>query len=176
MPTRRRTKVMLALSSACWLEFSNGSLIVQLLRKIASGERDAYDELLHQACHQFSVEPVACAVVPHLIEFAARAAPTERFQPLLIIGHVVAGLNSFPDSAEMLPDNLRKDFEIALSRAIPLTTDALNHRNWDAYDTHQLIGVLAALHGRTDLATLLFLSSADLSCPACAEEIQFRDQ
>ena len=108
---------MLDLQSPRWAEL-NGAVAAQLIQQVRDGDEDAYAELYHQACHQFTVAPAAYAVVPHLADLAANTA-SKQLWPLITIGSVVAARAAHPKTSPAIPNDLRVDYERAVSAALP---------------------------------------------------------
>ncbi len=174
---------MLALDSPRWatLRGSSGltsALAHRLLREIWDGTGSDWAELYHQVCHQVSVGEVAYAVVPHLIEIAARLPIRERLWPLDIAGIVAACCAAFPSRTPPIPEDLRADYEAAARPALLMATAALNEKGWGRGEVVELLGVVAAFQGHCDLAIHLLLNAdghGDLNCPSCGEYIRWRE-
>jgi hypothetical protein len=166
---------MLPLDSPRWATLRScggtGALAARLLR---DGPAADFGELLHQACHQFTVDEVAYAVVPHAVALAGMLPPAERVEPLVIAGAVAACRAAHPDQSPPVPDDLRADFERALADALPLAADALGRCGWEAQQGLELLAAVAALQGRGELALHLFLcgSGGELGCPSCGERLR----
>jgi hypothetical protein len=174
---------MLALDSPRWrvLKASpgfTGELAVRLLREIRDGTGSDWAELYHQCCHQLDVGEVAYAVVPHAVAIAGRAPKQDQVWPLVIAGTVAACRAAFPSCTPPVPDDLRAAYEESARPALLLATEALRAQDWRPWQVIQLLGVVAALQGRCDLAIHLFLhggSDSDLHCPECGEYIRWRE-
>ena len=154
-----------------------GALTAQLLRQVIEGDLNAYDELYHQVCHQFTVGVVAYAAVPHLVQIARHADPQHRIRALSIVGTVAAALGAYPRSAALLPEQWRVEYLAANAEALVLAAESLRQSGLDMSDAQELIATVAALHGHTDLAMLLFLQggSPEFSCPECGEPITWKE-
>jgi hypothetical protein len=134
--------------------------------------------LYHQACHQFDVGEVAYAVVPHAVALAGQLPMRRRLWPLVIAGTVAACAAAFPSSTPPIPADLRADYEASAGPALRLALESLGQPGWPPGEVVELLAVVAAFHGRCDLAIHQFLhggSNDDLSCPWCGEYIRWRD-
>lgn len=174
---------MLDLDSPIWNTIPSsaggtGALAAGLLRRAWRGDDTAYDELVHQVCHQFTVGAVAYVVVPHLVQIARNCHPAQRVRPLSIVGMVVAGRAAHPNGAAELREEWRAEYLTALDDALKLAAEALQQPGLGRAESQELLAVIAAIHGHTDLAMLLFLQggATELSCPLCGEAIKFGDQ
>src|SRR5262245_29221031 len=106
------------------------------------------------------------------------AALPERFWPLGIAGTVAACRAAFPSAAPPVPDDLRADYEGAAHTALLMATAALGEPGLRRGEVVELLGVVAAFQGHSDLALHLFLHSGsdrDLHCPKCGEYIRWRE-
>jgi hypothetical protein len=151
----------------------DGQLAASLLDQIYSGDESAFDELLHQVCHQFTTSNVAYAVVPHLVNIAESSPVEKQVRPLSIIGSVVAAC-AINDSPK-IPEELVEDYSKAKTQALSLTTDLLKNGALGHVDLQEMVAVVSALRGLSDLAMLIFLSGGQekLTCPECGEEMCF---
>ena len=174
---------MLPLDSERWAQLKSsaggdGTLAAQLIGSARAGDTAALDELQHQICHQLSVGEVAYAGSPHLIAIARDATLEARVQALVIVGWVAAAAAAFPDQTPSLPDDLRKEYLESLEMALPLALDALQSDSLRPGQVIDLLGVVAALRGRCNLALHLLLhggSDGELSCPECGDYIAWTD-
>src|SRR5437588_5832422 len=136
----------------------NGELAARLLREIRSGTGADWAELYHQACHQFTINgDLAYAVVPHVVDIAARLPVRERLWPLVIAGTVAACRMAFPSSSPLVPDDLGADYEASAQPALQMATAALSESGWRRGEVAELLGVVAAFQGRCDRARRRFL-------------------
>lgn len=167
---------MLALDSPRWATLraspgGTGELAARLLRE---GLATDFDELFHQACHQFTVGEVAYAVVPYAVALAAMLPPAERVGPLAIAGVVAACRAAFPKQSPPVPDDLRAGFEGAIADALPLAAGALGRSGWEPQQALELLATVAGLQGRGELAVHLFGCGAEgeLGCPTCGDRLR----
>ena len=174
---------MLALDSKRWMQLKSsagrdGSLAARLIASVKAGDSAALEELQHQACHQLSVANVAYAVVPHLVDFACDAELEIRVQALVTTGWVAATAAAFPRETPSLPEDLGKEYFESLRMALPLALRALQSDSLRPGQVTDLLGVVAALTGRCNLALHLLLhggSDGELSCPECGEYIAWTE-
>jgi hypothetical protein len=172
---------MLPLQSSRWAQLESsvggdGTLAAELLTSAKAGDISALAELQHQACHQFSVGEVAYAIVPHLVELASafESESEARVQALTIIGCVAAGAAAFASEASSPPSDLHEEYYEALRSALPLALAALESETLSPGQVTNLLGVVAVLKRRVNLALHLLLhggSDGELSCPECGEYI-----
>jgi hypothetical protein len=170
---------MLDLDSERWKQLKSstggdGTIAARLLASFKAGDLSALEELQHQACHQLSVGDVAYAIAPHLVALAREAACKERVQASVIVGWVAAATAAYPSEAPPLPEDLRKDYEESLRMALTLALGALQSESLRPGQVTDLLGVVAALSGRSNVALHLLLhggSDGELSCPECGEYI-----
>jgi hypothetical protein len=144
------------------------------LRKASGGDEETFGELYNQVCHQNSVGEVAYFTVPHLVHIAQAAAPQLRALMLSIVGSVVASRQCYSRSAAPMPADAESEFVAAVASARSLAAMSLAEATWSRDLSFDLIGTLAALHGHADL-TLFLQNGPELSCPACGEAIEFRE-
>jgi hypothetical protein len=171
---------MLSLESKRWAELKaspggNGELALRLLEQARGGDAAAFDELMHQVCHQMTVGEVAYAVVPHLVELARHPVPSDRVGALTIVGWVVASAQL--NRAPAVPADLESAYRDSQQPALVLTLRALEDSSLDRNVVLDLLGVAAALKGNPHLAIHLLLHDGygNLSCPECGEYIRFGD-
>lgn len=171
---------MLSLESKRWTELKaspggDGNLALRLLKQARGGDAAAFDELLHQVCHQMTVGEVAYAIVPHLVELARHSVLSDRVHALTIVGWVVAAAQL--NMAPAVPADLDSDYRESQQPALILTLRALEDSSHDRNVVLDLLGVAAALKGNPHLAIHLLLhdGNGDLSCPGCGEYIRFAD-
>ena len=167
---------MLPLDSPRWAVLraspgGTGDLAARLLR---DGPAADFGELLHQACHQFTVGEVAYAIVPHAVALAGMLPPVGRAGPLAIAGVVAACRAAYPGRVPPVPGDLRADFERAIADARPLAADALGQAGWGPQQGLELLATVAGLQGRGELALHLFGCEAggELACPSCGERLR----
>lgn len=155
-----------------------GALVVRLLREATAGDDNAYPELYHQLCHQFTVAAAAYLAAPHLVRIACEASPQRRVWPLSIVGAIVAARATYPASAAPLREEWRDEHIASTREALRLSAELLQHPGLLPSETQELIATVSALHGLTDLAMHLFLQGGvtELSCPVCGEVIQFAEE
>ncbi|MDB5339462.1 MAG: hypothetical protein JWN70_5081 [Planctomycetaceae bacterium] len=155
----------------------NSALTVKLLRQAGAGDDSVYPELYHQVCHQFTVGAVAYLAVPHLVDIVHGIDVRRWVWPLTIVGTVAAARATYPQSDLQIPEALRAEYLAANLDAMRLTAEALGHSSWQPSDSQELLATLAALHGHTNLAMLLFLHGGvtKLSCPMCGEYIEYME-
>lgn len=137
-----------------WIEVSaeiwaspggDGELALRLLEQAQGGDAAAFDELMHQVCHQMTVGEVAYAVVPHLVELARHPALSDRVRALTIVGWVVASAQL--SRAPTVPADLEPAYRQSQQPALVLTLRALEDSSLDRTVVLDLLGVAAALKG-----------------------------
>src|SRR5690349_17260390 len=133
---------MLDLDSPAWNGIpaspgGTGSLTARLLRQARDGDEEAYGELYHQVCHQFTVGAVAYVAVPHLVQIARDADPHHRTQPLSIVGTVAAALAAHPTSAAPLREEWRAEYLTANSDALRLAAESLQQVGLEPADAQE---------------------------------------
>lgn len=168
---------MLALESSRWAELKaspggNGELTRQLLTDARAGDASAFDELLHQVCHQLTPGDVAYAAVPHLVSMAESASVSDRVRALTIVGWVVAASSR---AAPPVPQDLEPAYQQSHAPALALSLRTLEEPSLDRNDVLDLLGIVAALRGNGEVAIHLFFhdGAANLSCPECGEYVAF---
>ncbi|MEJ2578167.1 MAG: hypothetical protein P8Z68_03615 [Kineosporiaceae bacterium] len=170
---------MLPLDSPRWTQLEagpggDGSEAVALLASVRDDDPSALPELLHQACHQFTVGEVAYAVMPHVVALAAGLGLEPRIEALTIAGHVAAAAGVDPENTPLVPEDLAADYQACTAPVLELACRTLQAESLAPGQVTDLLGVLAAMTGRHNLAMHLLLhggSDDELSCPECGEYI-----
>ncbi len=162
---------MLDLTSPLWAGVQasaggNGLLTAALLRQLRAGDAGAWAELHHQVCHQDTVGETAYVAAPHMVAIAQTAAARLRSLLLGTLASVVSSMELRPGDAPAVRGEWKAEFERACADACRLAAESLHTRPLDRDDSLQFIRVLAAMHGHSNLATLLD-QGPDVPCPHC---------
>lgn len=174
-------QVMLALDSPRWSKLktaggADGRICASLIAQVRAGSLDAMHELFEQCCHQFTVEDVAFAVVPHLVDIASTRPASRRLDVLRTVGAVSAGRSVHRSTTPPVPADLAMEYAAANARALELATHDLVEQLAPSHSI-ELLGVVAALREHGDLAMHILLGggNTNLSCPECGADIRFGD-
>lgn len=106
----------------------------------------------------------AFAAAPYLVELARRAPADESVDYLVVLGLIET-------DAGTVPGDLEPAYEKALSDGLALALTRLSDCPTD-HELRYLLGTVAALRGRTDLAAVLQnLDAVSTACPGCGSEV-----
>ena len=177
---------MLEIKSKLWEKLhssisGNGLMSMNLLNDIAGGDESAFDELLNQVCHQFKVEEVAYAAVPHLVEIAKNGSRNVKIESLRIVGYVAAsiGNDSFASNhSNKIPEHLKDFYNKAIKSALQLATELINEKILEKRNSLEVMGVISALSGHANFAMIAFMAGYDskIECPECGEYIEYKNR
>ena len=125
---------------------------------------DAFGELWPQLCSEGTTWPAAFAAAPYLVELARFAKPESASQYLIVLG-------LFATYAGEPPGDLADAYAAAVIDALPQVTEALRTCRSDE-TLRYLLGSVAALRGRTELAALLQdVDAVTGECPECGADV-----
>ena len=168
--------MMLELKSARWAELTHAdgpaSDVPELLTRLSAGDETAIQDLSAVLCHQGRVFDSSFAVVPHLVDIAARVdEPDLKANTLVLVGLVASSSNERSEGS-LAPD-IDAAYRAALPEALQLSIATLQ-LSFEPYDAVYLLQTAAWLHGLSTLGRVLagFLDEEfSIQCPKCDREL-----
>lgn len=149
--------------SQLWTRMGPGAYPVpQALRELGDNpsDLDLFREMWAEICCEETTYDAAFAATPYLMDYAARLESPEAEEYLIVVGLIAT-------YASDVPSDLEPAFRSAMRRGLALTLERLEACRTNA-DLRYLLGAVAALRGRTDLAAILQdLDAIQESCPSC---------
>src|SRR6476620_3027303 len=149
--------------SRLWTRMGPGAYPVpQALRELDNDPSDLelFREMWAEICAEETTYDAAYAAAPYLMEFAARLDTADADEYLIVAGLIAT-------YASEVPSDLEPAFKNAMQRGLELTLQRLQKCKTNE-DLRYLLASVAAMRGRTDLASVLQdLGAIQESCSTC---------
>jgi len=127
----------------------------------------AFSDMWPYLCSEGTAWPAAFAVVPYVVEIAAKLPRGQRTEHLAFIGLVRIGT----DEQTGIRGDLRESYEAILPKALSMALDELSLEQTPA-DTRYLLATAAALKGYPKIGDAIQALDSLLDCPECGAEIE----
>jgi hypothetical protein len=141
----------------------------KMLRNLeANPGKKTWEAVWSSLCHQGSVYSASIAAIPHVVEFAKRRPPDQRFEYWNFVGAVASGASLRPSEGD--PDVTEAYFG-ALQQAEPEIRRALELKPPREETAYLLSALLAVKGARGEAQVIEHLSSEEVpgQCPGCSE-------
>jgi len=146
-----------------WTRMGPGAYPVpQVLRHLGDDPTDLelFREMWPEICSEDITYDSAFAATPYLIDLAAGLGTADADPYLIVVGLIAT-------YASEVPSDLEPAYRTALQRGLTVALERLETCTPDA-DLRYLLGSVAAMRGRTDLAEVLQnLDAVQEPCPTC---------
>jgi hypothetical protein len=146
-----------------WTRMGPGAYPVpQALRELGEdpSNLELFGEMWPEICAEETTYDAAFAATPYLMDFAARLGTADSDEYLIVAGFIAT-------YAAEVPSDLEPAFRAALQRGLALALERLKNCKTNA-DLRYLLASVAAMRGRTDLASVLQnLDAIQESCGTC---------
>ncbi len=163
---------MLDLNSDRWIQLQSASghsrVVPDLIQSLSKRyNQNDWDEVWQQISHQQTLYPAAYAAFPHLLRLGRTHGIQSSADFLYSCGYIAAPF----ECVEPTPDDLAAEFNEALRVAGEIALAAARQTTYSTEDYPCVLFAAGALNGHTahasKIASCLFDSSAELTCPAC---------